>query len=187
MWRCDNRLKHGSEQCRNSPTLKEKILHEAIITAISKVVEDQGEFVQAFRENVIRIIGSYGSKTEPTEYDGEIQVLEKQLMILIEESAKGNCGEEDFDREYRSVTEKLKGLRKRKEKLMKEQRLAEAYDQRVEEMDNYIKKAGVLSRGFDNDLVWRLLQTVKVINQNRIEIQFRSGIVMVQRLDAWEG
>ena len=68
---------------------------------------------------------------------------------------------------------------------MEEKRLAEAYDQRVEEMDAYMKKAGVLSIEFDNDLVWRLIQTVKVVNQNKIEIQFRSGIVMVQRLDVW--
>lgn len=54
----DVRLKHGSGRRRNSPTLKEEILHEAIMTAIGKVVEDQGEFVQAFCENVIRIIGA---------------------------------------------------------------------------------------------------------------------------------
>ena len=186
VWRCDNRLKHGSERCKNSPTLKEEILHEAIMMAIGKVVEDQGEFVQAFRENVIRIIGSYGNKAKTTEYNTEIQELEKHLMSLIEESAKGNCGEEDFDREYRRVTAHLKELRKRKEQSRKEQRLAEAYDQRAGEVDDYIRKAGVLSRKFDNDLVWRLIQTVKVINQNKIELQFRSGIVMVQRLDKWE-
>jgi len=107
-------------------------------------------------------------------------------MSLIEESAKGNCGEEDFDREYRRVTAHLKELRKRKEQSRKEQRLAEAYDQRAGEVDDYIRKAGVLSRKFDNDLVWRLIQTVKAINQNKIELQFRSGIVMVQRLDKWE-
>lgn len=107
-------------------------------------------------------------------------------MIQIEESAKGNCGEADFDREYRSVTEKLKEVRKKKEQFMKEQRLAEVYDQRVEGMDAYMKKLWVLSRELDNDLVWRLIQTVKVINQNKIEILFRSGIVMVQRLDTWE-
>ena len=65
-------MKHGSERCKNSPTLKEEILHEAIMMAIGKVVEDQGEFVQAFRENVIRIIGSYGNKAKPTEYNTEI-------------------------------------------------------------------------------------------------------------------
>ena len=73
-------------------------------------------------------------------------------MTLIEEGAKGNCGEADFDREYQSVTEKLKELRKKKEQFMKEQRLAEVYDQRVEEMDAYMKKAGALSREFDNEL-----------------------------------
>ena len=124
------------------------------MTAISKGVEDQGEFVQAFRENVIRIVG--------------------------------NCGETGFEWEYWGVTGQLKKLRKKKEQFMKEQRLAEAYDQRVEEMDAYMKKAGALSREFDNDLVWRLIQTVKVINQNKIEIQFRSRSVMVQRLDTWE-
>ena len=146
-----------------------------------------GEWVPIqFRENVIRIIGSYGNKAKPIEYNTEIQELEKHLMSLIEESAKGNCGEEDFDREYRRVTAHLKELRKRKEQSRKEQRLAEAYDQRAGEVDDYIRKAGVLSREFDNDLVWRLIQTVKVINQNKIELQFRSGIVMVQRLDKWE-
>ena len=140
VWRCDNRLKHGSERCKNSPTLKEEILHEAIMMAIGKVVEDQGEFVQAFRENVIRIIGSYGNKAKTTEYNTEIQELEKHLMSLIEESAKGNCGEEDFDREYRRVTAHLKELRKRKEQSRKEQRLAEAYDQRAGEVDDYIRK-----------------------------------------------
>lgn len=38
-----------------------------------------------------------------------------------------------YDREYRSVTEKLKEVRKKKEHFMKEQRLAEVYDQRVED------------------------------------------------------
>ena len=46
-----------------------------------------------------------------------------------------------------------------------------------------MKHSNWMSREFDDDLVWRLIQTVKVINQNKIEIQFRSGIVMVQRLD----
>ena len=84
VWRCDNRLKHGSERCKNSPTLKEKILHEAIMAAIGKVAEDNGEFVQAFRENVIRIIGSHGGGPEPIEFDERIRDLEAELMNLIE-------------------------------------------------------------------------------------------------------
>lgn len=72
VWRCDSRLKYGAKRCKHSPTLKEETLHEAIMTAIDSVVEDQGEFVQAFRENVIRIIGSYSKDIGTTEYDEQI-------------------------------------------------------------------------------------------------------------------
>ena len=44
-------------------------------------------FVQAFRENVIRIIGSHSADKNPTEYDKQIEELQKQMLDLIEESA----------------------------------------------------------------------------------------------------
>lgn len=183
VWRCDNRLKHGSKRCRHSPTLKEETLHEAIMAAIDSVVEDQGEFVQAFRENVIRIIGSYSKDTVATEFDKQIAERQQQMMKLIEDSAKTECADEVFDKEYRVIADEIKELKKKRAKAVRERQLAESYDQRVQDMESYMKKTNYLKREFDDDLVRRLLQTVKVINENKLEIQFKSGIVMTQRMD----
>ncbi|PWJ76615.1 zinc ribbon domain-containing protein [Murimonas intestini] len=183
VWRCDNRLKYGSKRCKHSSTIKEDTLHQAIMAAINSVVEDQGEFVQAFRENVIRIIGSYSPKSEPTEYDEQIEQLQQRMMALIEDSAKAECADEMFDKEYRVIANEIKELKKKKAKLIRERQLAESYDQRMQDMESYMKKASYLKREFDDDLVRRLLQTVRVINESKIEIQFKSGIVMTQRID----
>lgn len=180
VWRCDNRLKHGSKRCKHSPTLKEDSLHEAIMTAINNVVEDQGEFVQAFRENVIRIIGSYSAQAEPTEYDEQIEQLQQGMMKLIEESAKTECADDTFDKEYRIIADEIKELRKKKTKVLQERHLAESYEQRLQEMSSYTKKINYLKREFDDDLVRRLLQTIRVISESKIEIQFKSGIVIRQ-------
>ena len=180
VWRCDNRLKHGSKRCKHSPTLKEDSLHEAIMTAINNVVEDQGEFVQAFRENVIRIIGSYSAQAEPTEYDEQIEQLQQEMMKLIEDSAKAECADDTFDKEYRIIADEIKELRKKKAKVLQERHLAESYEQRLQEMSSYTKKINYLKREFDDDLVRRLLQTIRVISESKIEIQFQSGIVMRQ-------
>lgn len=180
VWRCDNRLKHGSKRCKHSPTLKEDSLHEAIMTAINNVVEDQGEFVQAFRENVIRIIGSYSAQAEPTEYDEQIEQLQQKMMKLIEDSAKAECADDTFDKEYRIIADEIKELRKKKAKVLQERHLAESYEQRLQEMSSYTKKINYLKREFDDDLVRRLLQTIRVISESRIEIQFQSGIVIRQ-------
>ena len=183
VWRCDSRLKHGSKRCKHSPTIREDTLHQAIMAAINSVVEDQGEFVQAFRENVIRIIGSYSKKGEPTEYDEQIERLQQKMMALIEDSAKSECADEMFDKEYRVIADEIKELKKKKAKVLRERQLAESYDQRLQDMEGYMKKTGYLKREFDDDLVRRLLQTVRVINESKIEIQFKSGIVMTQRID----
>jgi len=183
VWRCDNRLKHGSKRCKHSPTLKEEILHEAIMTAVNSVVEDQGEFVQAFRENVIRIIGSYSAAAEPTEYDSQIEELQKKMMKLIEDSAKAESADEVFDKEYRIIADEIKELKKKKTKVVRERQLAESYDQRMQDMESYMRKTNYLKREFDDELGRRLLRAVRVINESKIEIQFQSGIVMTQRID----
>lgn len=182
VWRCDNRLKHGSKRCKYSPTLKEDSLHEAIMTAINSVVEDQGEFVQAFRENVIRIIGNYSAQAEPTQYDEQIEQLQQEMMRLIEDSAKSECADDAFDKEYRIIADKIKELKKLKTKELKERHLAEIYELRLQDIDGYMKKVNYLKREFDDDLVRRLLQSVRVLNGSKIEIQFQSGIAIKQEV-----
>lgn len=60
--------------------------------------------------------------------------------------------------------------------------MAESFRQRVDDIDSCLKKTTCEVREFDNDLVRRLLQNIKVINDELIEIQFKSGIVMNQRV-----
>jgi hypothetical protein len=53
-------------------------------------------------------------------------------------------------------------------------------------MDTCLKKVSCEVREFDNDLVRRLLQSIKVISEDTLEIQFKSGIVMKQRVSYYE-
>ena len=153
------------------------------MTAVNSAVEEQGKFVQAFRENVIRIIGSYSATAELTEYDSRIEELQKKLMKLIEESAKVESADEVFDKEYRIIADANKELKKKKVKVVREWQLAESYDQRMQDMEGYMRKTNYLKREFDDELGRRLLRAVRVINESKIEIQFQSGIVMTQRID----
>ena len=154
--------------------------------AVNSVVEGDGEFVDAFRENVIRILGSYSNHVETTEYDVQIDGLQKQMLALIEDSAKAECADEEFDKAYREIADQIKELKKKRANVIREKQLAEAYEQRVDEMGEYVKKTNYLKRQFDDALVRRLIKIIKVINSDKIEIQFHSGIVMTQRIDYYD-
>ncbi|MHB8075672.1 MAG: recombinase zinc beta ribbon domain-containing protein [Desulfosporosinus fructosivorans] len=182
VWRCENRLKNGTKHCRHSPTLKEEVLQGVIMNAINSVVENQGEFVGAFRENVIRVIGNYSTQNVPTPYDGQIETLQDEMLALIEENAKNGSITEDFEEQYQRIAEQVKDLKQKKLELAREWKQAERFQQRVVDMDEYLKRANCEVREFDDDLVRRLLQNIKVIKDDLIEIQFKSGIVMNQRV-----
>ena len=187
VWRCENRLKNGTKaNCKNSPTLKEEPLHNAIMTAINNVVEDNGDFIGAFRENVIRVMGGYSTKDIPTEYDKQIESLQKEMLTLIEENAKQGAVAEDFDDEYKRISEQINELKKAKLRLVQEKIQAESYGQRLIEMDSTLKTVRPQVREFDEDLVRRLIKTIKVNKGEKLEIQFDSGIVMEQIVDYYD-
>lgn len=186
VWRCENRLKNGTKNCKHSPTFKEDVLHEAIMTAINSVVENRGEFVGAFRENVIRVIGSYSTKNVPTEYDGEIEKLQGEMLSLIEENAKQGSVTENFDEQYHRIAEQINSLKQKKLELVRSQKMAENFQQRLDDMDACLKKTTCEVREFDNDLVRRLLQSIRAVKDDLIEIQFKSGIVLNQRVSYFD-
>jgi len=187
VWRCENRLKNGADaSCKHSPTLKEEPLHDAIMTAINSIVENKGDFIGAFRENIIRVIGSYSTKDIPTEYDEKIETLQKEMLALIEENAKQGAVAEDFDKEYKRISDRTNELKKAKLRLVQERKRVENYEQRVNDMDSTLKAVSPQVREFDEELIRRLIQTIKVKKGEKLEIQFKSGIVMEQRVDYYE-
>lgn len=186
VWRCESRLKNGTKTCKHSATLKEKPLQEAIMTAVDSVVENQREVVGAFRENVIRVIGSYVTKNIETEFDEEIAKLQKQLLALIEENAKQGAVNEDFDEQYRKIAEEMQALKMKKLKQAREQKLAGEYGQRVGGMDSCLKGVSYKVGEFHEDLIRLLILRIKVISESKIEIQFKHGIVMEQEVELYE-
>jgi len=187
VWRCENKLKNGTRAtCKHSPTLKEKPLHDVIMTAINNVVENNGDFIGAFRQNVIRLIGGYSTKDISTEYDEQIESLQKEMLNLIEENAKQGAVAENFDDEYKRISEKTNELKKAKLKFIGEKKQAERYEQRLIEMDSTLKSVRPQVREFDEDLVRRLIKNIKVNKGERLEIQFESGIVMDQMVDYYD-
>lgn len=101
---------------------------EVIMVTANSLVKDEEEFFDAFRDNVIRILGSYSDNVEPTEYDEKIDALQKQMLALIEDSAKTESADEEFDRAYREIADQIRAFKKKRTELIREKQLAEAYD-----------------------------------------------------------
>ena len=184
VWRCSNRLTNGVEKCGDSETLEEGALNRAVMEAIHRITRNEGDFVGAFRQNVIRVIGSYGREQQPDEYTDKIKAKQEEMVALIAENTKTGAYTQEFDERYRRIAEEINTLKEEQAEAGKKKRLAENYEQRVKDMDAFLNGNSGQIPEFDNDLVRRLVASIKVISADRIQIQiqFQSGIVMEQEI-----
>ena len=182
VWRCSNRLTNETKNCKKSETLEEGALNRAVMESINRITRGDGEFVGAFRQNVIRVIGSYGGEQEPDEYDEKIKEKEEEMVALIAENAKVGSYTDECDERYRRIAEEINTLKEEQIEARRKNKLAGSYEQRLMDMDNFLKKQTCQISEFDNDLVRRLIASIKVVFAEKLIIQFQSGIVMEQEI-----
>lgn len=150
--------------------------------AIHRITRNDGDFVGAFRQNVIRVIGSYGKEQEPDEYEGKIKAKQEEMVALIAENAKEGSYTQEFDERYRRIAEEINAMKEEQAEAKRKKKLAEDYEQRVKDMDAFINQSTCQIPEFDNDLVRRLIASIKVVSAEKLIIQFQSVIVMEQEI-----
>lgn len=182
VWRCSNRLANGTKNCKKSETLEEGALNRAVMEAINRITCNDGDFVGAFRQNVIRVIGSYSGEQEPDEFDEKVKEKQEEMVALIAENARVGSYTDEFDERYRRIAEEINTLKEEQIETRRKKKLADSYEQRLKDMDSFLEKQICQIPEFDNDLVRRLIASIKVVSVEKLIIQFQSGIVMEQKI-----
>ena len=132
--------------------------------AIHRITRNEGDFVGVFRQNVIRVIGSYGKEQQPDEYTDRIKAKQEEMVALIAENAKTGAYTQEFDERYRRIAEEINALKEEQAEAGKKKKLAENYEQRVKDMDAFLNGNSGQIPEFDNDLVRRLVASIKVMS-----------------------
>ena len=102
------------------------------------------------------------------------------MLSLIESNAKNGAIIEDFDDNYKTISQQINELKIKKLDHIEKQQAVKSYSDSITQLDNAIGTISTQLREFDQDLVKRLIQSIKVNRKMRLEIQFHSGIVIEQ-------
>ena len=110
VWRCSNRVEHGTEYCKNSPTLDEEALQRAVMRTVGNVVRDS-EFGSVMQNNVTLVIGQYADsiQSENNETDEKIAGLEREMLQMVKETPDFNDGA--FLEKYRTLGGEIQKLK----------------------------------------------------------------------------
>ncbi len=171
VWRCSNRVEHGTEYCKNSPTLDEEALQRAVMRTVGNVVRDS-EFGSVMQNNVTLVIGQYADsiQSENSEIDEKIAGMEREMLQMVKETPDFNDGA--FLEKYRMLGGEIQRLKREKISRNNPSPLP-----LPAEIGKKIKSVGRNEMAFDPALVGQLIEKIVVRNARRIEVVFKSGLV----------
>ena len=136
----------------------------------------------SFEQDIIIKAAAVADYRPASVSDEKIKKKQDEMVALVMENAKQGAYTDEFDERYRKISDEINELKEAQKKENVSRRLAENYEQRVNEMDRFLNHTSCQLVEYDDGLVRMLISQIKVISKERLMIQFKSGIVMEQEI-----
>ena len=172
-WRCISRIQYGKKKCHNSPTIDEKALHQAIVSAINEFANVKDDVAKVLRESIAEVLDPNlnGSVLAAQQRIDELARNIDELIGLatIPESAESAMiAIERFSKEMKSLREFIENEKAKTATVESSSEQLNAVLDRLEQEDFELTK-------YDDIAVRQLVEKVTVNDKVTITVTFKGG------------
>ena len=182
VWRCSSRLDYGKKYCKESPTLDESPLQQAVLAAINasmsgrKVLADQ--LVDAMEQELAPVPGESMSLGD---IDRAVTELGKQFDTLLAKAVNGDADE--YAERFRAISTTMEKLKRRKAAILSIRQEQEQISRRIHAAASAMTAVTMGITEWDDGVVYQMLEKVTVLAGNRIKVTFRNDVEIEQVVD----
>lgn len=180
VWRCISRLDYGTKYCKNSPSIEEGVLQNAIAAAITRKAQTEGANVQRIREHIEMYLNRKGN-SDLEEKQERLTALKQridELTSMDSESAQNG----DFDELFESLFTEMYAIQDELEDAKKTNAKLDTAVNRIDEMTTVMYGLKNHPVEYDEQIVRQLISSIKVISAEQILILFKDGTEMTADL-----
>lgn len=181
VWRCQNRLEHGRKICKQSPTLDEGNIHDAVISAMNELFRMQAA-KDAVKAGIAAVLAGEEQTMSLPAVEFQIRNLQERQLELFQLIVSAGADCTDYDEELQQVNMAKTRLMAQKAELEKEQRGAAAFESRLAELDMALEQASGTLTDFDELTVRQLVSNIKVLDKDSLLICFKDGTEITQAM-----
>jgi len=167
-WRCIERLNNGTRNCKQSPTILEETLHNAILNSIVDILKSAKDVKENVKRETAAIIfkdNEYNTQV----IKANIRKHEKELTMLR------NILKETEDREF--YVGKIHTVEAQITELNEKLKYAVWPDGAImKHIEEIIDSTDLNMNEYFNQIVRMVIECVTIINENRIKIKYVDGV-----------
>ncbi len=174
VWRCVSRLEHGSKYCKSSPTIHEEPLHRAIIQAVNEFYDCGDDVAKILKANVESILAGM-EQSEIQKIEQRLKDIDKARNDMILLITSGSCDEDTLDNEFAKLYEEETQLSGKLLSLKAQCKVSDDTKEKIDSTIAEIENSRFQLEAFDDVLIRKVIECVKVISKTEIIIIFKGG------------
>lgn len=182
VWRCVNRLDNGKKYCKDSITVPEEALQQAVVRALNRFnAEDEETYLALMKATIADAIGLNGGSDEIDLLERRVDALNKRMIQIVNESIASGADVESREDELREISTQISQLKSRI-KVIQESQNTDGYEERLTEIQNTIDRRSKNPQVYDDSIVRQMIECIRVYHDGRLEIVFGGGYEIEEHL-----
>ena len=182
VWRCISRLDYGKKYCKESPSVEESVLQDAIIEAIAEFAKSNVAALDIIKQHIgIGLTGIDTGEDDPYAIKARIGEITAILDDLYQIQAKDP--QEDLESRFEALYTEKNSLKEKLEQIKADADRVSAEQSRLDRIFTVVD--GLKNRPLDwnEQIVRQMVECVRVLDKETLGIRFRVGIETKVRMD----
>ena len=174
VWRCTTRLEYGKSKCPESPTMEEEALHQAILKALSSLVENKDDVKDELKIALGNVLIDTGTDICIAHLEAQLKEQENDMMRVVRICAeRGN--QKDFEGEFKRINANITELRQIIEVEKTNIRPTLDIESRLDRLFEQITAASADIENFENSIIRQLVAQIRVESAEELTIILHNG------------
>ena len=180
VWRCISRLDYGTKYCKDSPSIEETALQNAIAEAITNKAKSEGADVYRIQSHLKMYQANQDTSNLIAKKNrlAEINKSIEELTNMDNEAAQNG----EFDNQFEQLYTEMYNLKDELDEIEKQQAKINKASDTLNEVSTIIEGLKNHPVEYNDQAVRQLINCIKVLSESEIEIQFKDGIMVDIRI-----
>ena len=167
-------MEHGKKYCSSSPTLKEDKLHAAILKAVNEYYDCREDIVQILKANIGKAFEREGQE-QIIAIENRLKEIDKARKDFISLIASGACDDDKPDGEFAKLYDEEQQLTNQLTVLKAKCQTSAETQEKINRITNMIENEKFEMETFDNVIIRKLIECIKVMSKTELLIIFKGG------------
>lgn len=174
--------KYGTKYCSDSPTIEEPALQKAILTALNTAMSGKEILIQTITDAMMQeLVPIRGEQMSISAINARLAELESEFGQLLPLASE--CGSDAYKERFQDILAEMTALKEKRVWLENQLRSSKEANQKIDAARQIMEQSSADLTEWDETTIRQLVETVKVLSADEIEVHIKGGIRIQQRFE----